>query len=110
METNITREQIAALKSGQEIDDLVAIHVLKYLLPGNHTTTKHSHDVSAAWPVWEWLTENNRYPTLHNGPTEYSEETVYFMGLVNPACDFDCEETAPLAICRAALYVAVSHV
>lgn len=56
-----------------------------------------------AWEVWEWLIEQERFPTLHSGIDESGLEITHGVSLVNPATDELLSSSAPLAICKAAL-------
>lgn len=63
----------------------------------------YSTDIAAAFLVVEKLNAAVRYPEIQFAPTEPNGEELWCVSLVNPADVEVVAETAPLAICRAAL-------
>ncbi len=104
-QADMTREEILAMKPGQELDELIAIHVMER--ENNRTVWGQkpftpSRQISAAWEVAE------RYPIAT------IERVEIFVGNVEVKASlwegFDYKEpvevtakTAPEAICKAAL-------
>lgn len=68
---------------------------------------RYSTDIAAAWEVVEKLNETERWPTIQFGPSE-DGDLRWWVTLVNPADADVYAETAPLAICRAALKAVAS--
>jgi hypothetical protein len=108
-------EQIRALPAGRELDDLVYLHVFGVADPcecgtgtggpdevcgvcGKPTRRQWSGDVAAAWDVAGWLRNYFGRFELTAGL-----EWHCMAGCIEP---WGSGETAPLAVCRAALLVA----
>ena len=125
----MTREEILKMPAGSEIELLISDHVLKLsTLEWNrrffNNRTKFSTDIAAAWEVVEKINQmiTNGHLTLED---DYNYLTLEFLGTDSGyAVSFDCivndsewyeqgtiekykyaarADTAPLAICRAAL-------
>ena len=118
----LTREQILNAEH-EELDILVAVHVMGWRVfdssiltfitdSGKYITREltsygsfmPSEDISSAWTVVEKMGEKDCWMTIHYGPDEQAGgEPTYFVEVVNPCLPDVCADTAPLAICRAAL-------
>lgn len=88
----MTRDEILAMPAGREMDVLVGRHVMDLVGPPD-LYWEYSTDISAAWMVVE------KFPAV-----SLTFRGKYWFCDVNQV-DFDYSqaETAPLAICRAAL-------
>lgn len=111
----MTREEILALPAGPETDRLVAERVMGIGWQGGNPIDgydgrwpwppPYSTDVAAAWSVVEKLTDNQDgycfdlyRGTFPDQPPEWVCATLRGRGMV-----VACGQTAPLAVCRAAL-------
>lgn len=102
------------MQAGREMDSLIVKWLLKKTIRG--FPKPYSTDIAAAWEVWGML--EHLHPQIsyddtlccytfkfNNGPEDFGSIDA-IMGRIN----FIREDTAPLAICRAALMVAApSH-
>lgn len=112
---NLTREQILAMPAGRELDILVQWHVIQggkmpsntyvphaYLVQGPETIEstmdlkRYSTDIACAWLVVEKMRLEGSMPELTSG--EPNDDWQCWTCLTSAFAD-----TAPLAICRAAL-------
>lgn len=117
--SELTREMVLSMEAGFALDALVAERVMGWCLDGDYWTTsarvsirkltghdRHSWcpstDIAAAWEVVETImaaaSRRVRQLTIHDSP---AGGRGYFCSMSR--CDGAHADTAPLAICRAAL-------
>lgn len=125
----MTRNEIEKLQATRETDALIAQMLFGWTDAGIHSIIgpvrwfrrndgscvsekqlpNYSTNIVYAWDVFEKLVEIEKFPTLHCGPTEYTDWPIYSVKLVNPSTDEVFATTAPLAICRAALLAVMEN-
>ena len=96
----MNQDEILNMPAGIEMDALVATKIMgidvKHDWHWKHTTKNYSDDMNAAWEVLAKL-----------NLTDFCIEKVGEHYCVNLTIESACGETAPLAICRAALLAVV---
>lgn len=106
-----TREEILKMPAGSEIELLISDHVLKLsTLEWNrrffNNRTKFSTDIAAAWEVVEKMREKFGYRIFNDVSSKIGQCTTanfYNNRIPDKISVYVSAETAPLAICRAAL-------
>ena len=105
----MTPEQIDQLAAGPRLDSLIAEKLMNWL-PKNREETWalipcYSTDIAAAWLVVEKLKALNQRLGLSQGIVDQDEEWVFTFTdwTTTKRSEPVYAETAPLAICRAAL-------
>lgn len=109
----MTREEILNMPAGREMDALVAKFVMKVDSP--HDVYKFSTDIADAWTVVEHMVNNGYCPGLlfdDNGHWALAFDGAQSLSIGDEPDDVSTSffveknlwcDTAPLAICRAAL-------
>lgn len=110
---NMTRDEILNMPAGRALDALIEYHIMKTQVPRNsdghlsrswvdgygYENTFYSTDIAAAWDVVEKLNRDGWYVSVFTG-----HKFECALSHPNPKRGNYCKgETAPLAICRAAL-------
>ncbi len=92
----MSRDEILAMPAGREINALIAKNVIK-----SRRVKHYSTDIAAAWEVMEAMRKNG---VLSEYDSRFGYRFVFWDYTKNPQRPFEATaETAPLAICRAAL-------
>ena len=126
MTTDLTREQVLAMPAGRELDALVAERVMGWtrveeyrtrlgkdwhgFRPGEdyyHSLYRYSTDIAAAWEVLGRFPPTAEGFTLALGQWGGSGEWRFVWGRHGDWDNILYAEAAPLAICRAALVMAL---
>jgi hypothetical protein len=102
----VNRDEILNMPAGRELDALIAERVMGLKVdrrndgtPHYLTWTPYSTDMSAAWEIVRAMEEKREWFKLGN-VIPNSDAIVYEASFGDA---YACEDTAPLAICRAAL-------
>jgi hypothetical protein len=97
----MTRDEILNMPAGREMDVTIGYHVMDLGAPPG-VYPEYSTDIAAAWEVVEKANVSCIQQAIGDTP----DELLWFAccGDASTACDTEAfAETAPLAICRAAL-------
>lgn len=94
------REEIAKMPAGREMDALVMEWVTKFTVNDNFYIPHYSTDISAAWQVVDKMKERGLGFAIHCGE---NWRPIALFDKEESENDWIGAETAPLAICRAAL-------
>ena len=98
----ITRDEILKMEAGNEIDALVEVYVLGD--DGTNATNKHySTDISAAWEVVEKMKASVKNLNLREYAYNRTYATFGDSDMTAKWAEANGENSASLAICRAAL-------
>lgn len=117
--SELTREQVLGMEAGPEMDELVAVMIMGYesskvrngwVELGNFATypKRYSTDIAAAWEVVEKVREKGWGMAIVNAFSQEPDGPGYGCHLRNGMkTHTGYAETAPLAICRAALLTTI---
>jgi hypothetical protein len=108
MTREITREEILAMSAGVEMDMLIELELFGKVASVYYHPRPFSTDLSAAWEVVEKMKQNNWFFILSDNLFPDRWEASFFWD-PNQTMIEAIAETAPLAICRAALRVAMEE-
>jgi hypothetical protein len=120
--TSITREDILKMEAGREMDTLIAEKVMNggRVARANHPEDDYwsfggknaielplfSTDISAAWEI---INQTNKWDFMVGYDSDYPTP-MYYCDLITDTDNFlSHAETAPLAICRSAMFAAVEE-
>lgn len=92
----MTREEILAMKPGEDLDALIELHLFDKTRSMYFKPTKYSTSISAAWEVVEKIKQEMQDVTIHDDPYQGATATISLMSVGKAP-------TVPHAICIASL-------